>query len=250
MIFGIIGYGRFGQLWAEALRAQGEVRVFDPNPARFPKDAPFKSEPLETIAKSDVIFLTVPISTLESVCQNLAPHLNPKAIVLDCCSVKIHPAEVMSRVFPAPQAIIATHPLFGPDSVKRSGGLRGHRIVVCPVRASDDQKREMLKLFAGMELITVEATPEQHDRQMARSQGLIHFIGRGLEALHLEPQALSTPDFQALIAMNAMVVNDAWQLFLDMHRFNPYTKEIRKSFLTQLKALDRSIGGSDDTEKA
>jgi prephenate dehydrogenase len=80
---------------------------------------------------------------------------------------------------------------------------------------------------------------------MARSQGLIHFIGRGLEALQLQPQMFSTPDFQALLNINTMVVNDAWQLFLDMHRFNPYAKEVRKNFLKQLNALDRSIGGDD-----
>lgn len=246
MIYGIVGYGRFGQLWAEALKSFGEVRVYDPNPSRFPKDATVTPSPLEDVGQADVIFLTVPISAFEPVCQSLKPHLNPQAIVMDCCSVKLHPAEVMSRVFPDTQAIVATHPLFGPDSVGRSGGLRGHRIVLCPVRCSDDQKHQLLQLFVTMGLSVIESTPDEHDRQMARSQGLIHFIGRGLEALHLQAQQLSTPDFQALININAMVVNDAWQLFLDMHRFNPYTKEIRKSFLKQLNALDRSIGGDDE----
>lgn len=250
MIFGIIGYGRFGQLWVEALRPFGEVRVYDPNPSRFPKDASVKPSTLEEAGQSDVLFLTVPISAFEQVCQSLKPHLNSNAIVMDCCSVKLHPEQVMSREFPDTQAIMATHPLFGPDSVGRSGGIRGHRIVLCPVRCSPDQKHQMLQLFATMGLSVVESTSDEHDRQMARSQGLIHFIGRGLEALHLQPQQLSTPDFQALININAMVVNDAWQLFLDMHRFNPYTKEIRKSFLKQLNALDRSIGGDDENSKS
>lgn len=246
MIFGIVGYGRFGQLWAEALKQFGEVRVYDPNPQRFATDAKPKSATLGEVAQSDVVFLTVPISAFDQVCQTLMPHLNPKAIVMDCCSVKTHPAKVMETTFPKTQAIIATHPLFGPDSVRHTGGLQGHRIVVCPIHCTADQKQQAITLFAQMGLSPIESTPDDHDRQMARSQGLIHFIGRGLEALHLQSQQLSTPDFQALININAMVVNDAWQLFLDMHRFNPYTKEVRRSFLKQLSALDRSIGGDDD----
>lgn len=247
MIFGIVGYGRFGQLWADSLKSFGEVRVYDPNPQRFGTGAP-KSSSLEDVAASDVVFLTMPISAFEAGCEAIKPHLNPKAIVMDCCSVKIHPAEVMSRVLTQKQAVIATHPLFGPDSVKRTGGLQGHRIVVCPVHCSPDQKQQVMTLFAQMGLSPIESTADEHDRQMARSQGLIHFIGRGLEALQLQNQMLSTPDFQALLNINSMVVNDAWQLFLDMHRFNPHTRAIRQKFIQQLTALDRSIGGADDSQ--
>lgn len=249
MIFGINGYGRFGQLWAESLKSFGEVRVYDPNPSRF-LGTSVKSSTLEEVAQADVIFLTMPISVFESACAAIKSHLNPKAIVMDCCSVKLHPAEVMTRLFSKAQAVIATHPLFGPDSVKRSGSLQGHRIVVCPVHCTADQKQQVMTLFAQMGLSPIESTPDEHDRQMARSQGLIHFIGRGLEALQLQAQMLSTPDFQALLNINSMVVNDAWQLFLDMHRFNPHTRTVRQKFIQQLMALDRSIGGADDKKDA
>lgn len=249
MIFGIVGYGRFGQLWADSLKSFGEVRVYDPNPSRFTGTA-VQAATLEQVAQADIVFLTMPISAFEAGCEAIKPHLNPKAIVIDCCSVKIHPAEVMSRVFTQKQAVIATHPLFGPDSVKRTGGLQGHRIVVCPVHCSPDDKQQIMTLFAQMGLSPLESTPDDHDRQMARSQGLIHFIGRGLEALQLQSQMLSTPDFQALLNINAMVVNDAWQLFLDMHRYNPHTRTVRQKFIQQLTALDRSIGGTDDQKDA
>lgn len=249
MIFGIVGYGRFGQLWADSLKSFGEVRVYDPNPSRFTGTA-VQAATLEQVAEANIVFLTMPISAFEAGCEAIKSHLNPKAIVMDCCSVKIHPAEVMSRVFTQKQAVIATHPLFGPDSVKRTGGLQGHRIVVCPVHCSPDQKQQVMTLFAQMGLSPIESTPDEHDRQMARSQGLIHFIGRGLEALQLQNQMLSTPDFQALLNINAMVVNDAWQLFLDMHRYNPHTRTVRQKFIQQLTALDRSIGGTDDQKDA
>lgn len=250
MSFGIIGFGRFGQLWAETLKQFGEVRVYDPNPQRFEPKTPFKPSTLEQVAASDMIFLTVPISAIEETCQTLKPHLNPKTVVMDCCSVKSFPAEVMQRIFVPEQPLIATHPLFGPDSVRRTNGVQGHRIVVCPLRCTEAQKHEVLGIFSKMGLVALETTPELHDRDMARSQGLVHFIGRGLESLQLQPQSLSTPDFQALLNINAMVVNDAWQLFLDMHRYNPFTKSIRQKLIKQLQALDRSIGGTDDGQDA
>ncbi|PIR21025.1 MAG: prephenate dehydrogenase [Deltaproteobacteria bacterium CG11_big_fil_rev_8_21_14_0_20_47_16] len=250
MTIGIVGFGRFGQLLAESLKPIGDVVVYDPNPQRFSQESGFALTPLEQVVKSDILFLTVPISTFEAVCESIKNDLNPEAIVLDCCSVKVHPASVMKNTFSPAQAIIATHPLFGPDSAKRTNGIRGHRIVLCPIHASAEQKQKITDLFTQLGLITIDSTPEEHDRQMARSQGLVHFIGRGLEALHLQQQLLSTPDFQSLLSINAMVVNDAWQLFLDMHRFNPYAKEIRRGLLQQLTALDRSIGEGNDPKDA
>jgi len=70
---------------------------------------------------------------------------------------------------------------------------------------------------------------------------LVHFIGRGLKALNLHHQEFATPDFEALININHMVVHDTWQLFLDMHRYNPYAKSIREKFIEQLSLLDNEI---------
>jgi prephenate dehydrogenase len=147
----------------------------------------------------------------------------------------------MQKIFSATQPLLATHPLFGPDSVKRSGGLAGHKIVVCPVQCTIEQQHAMEELFKKMGLTVLLATPDAHDREMASSQGLVHFIGRGLAALDLQPQDISTPDFQALLRINQMVLNDTWRLFLDMHQYNPYTKQIRKKFIHQLVKLDQAI---------
>lgn len=241
MNFGIVGYGRFGQLWAKSLITYGDVRVYDVNQSKITSESPCKSLTLEEVAATDVLFLTVPISAFDSLCVAVKPYLKPNTIVVDCCSVKLFPVERMMHHFSETQPIIATHPLFGPDSVKRTNGLPGHRIVVCPARCTNEQSKILTDLFDKMGLTTIESTADDHDLQMARSQSLIHFIGRGLEALSLQPQVLSTPDFQSLLNINTMVVNDAWQLFLDMHRYNPHTRIIRENFVQKLIALDRSI---------
>jgi len=243
MIFGIVGYGRFGQLWANALQPFGEVRVYEKNqPIAHAADTEIKISTLEEVAQADVVFLLVPISELALTCQQIKPFLNPTTLIIDCCSVKIYPVEVMQKVFSKEQPLLATHPLFGPDSVKKIGGFEGHKIAICPIHCTKKQQQDMESIFKKMGLQIFVTTPDEHDKEMANSQGLVHFIGRGLAALDLQPQDIATPDFQALLNINTMVIHDTWRLFLDMHQYNPYTKQIRKKFIHQLTKLDQAIG--------
>ena len=138
------------------------------------------------------------------------------------------------------QPIIATHPLFGPDSVKRLG-IEGQKIVVSPVRVTEEQLNMFEKMFEKMKFKIIHATPEEHDRQMARSQALVHFLGRGLAELDLQDQEISTPDYQSLLRINDLVTNDTLQLFLDMQRFNPYAKEVREELIQALQKLGNNI---------
>lgn len=241
MKFGIIGYGRFGKLWANALLPYGSIQVFDKNIIEK-ADSPVNIATLkEVAASSDVLFILVPISDFGQVCNEIKPLLNKHTLVVDCCSVKIFPTNIMQQVFDPGQPLLGTHPLFGPDSVKRHGGLQGHKIVMCPVRCSEALFGKLEKIFSDMGLKVIIANPETHDKEMANSQGLVHFIGRGLAALNLQPQEISTPDFQALLNINQMVINDTWRLFLDMHQYNPYAKLIREKFLHQLSKLNEAI---------
>ncbi len=241
MQFGIIGFGRFGKLWAQALLPFGEVLVYDTHLPTQLDNTQLKISTLAEVTQADIVFLLVPISEFARGCEQIKPLLNPKSLLVDCCSVKVYPLTIMQQVFSKQQAFIGTHPLFGPDSVKRTGGLAGHKIVLCPVPGTELQVKLLEDLFMQMGLQTFITTAEQHDKDMANSQGLVHFIGRGLAALDLQPQSIATPDFQALLNINNMVVNDTWRLFLDMHQYNAYTKNIRKKFIHQLTKLEQAI---------
>jgi prephenate dehydrogenase len=238
--FGIIGYGRFGKLWANALSSFGEVKVYEKNSCAD-ITAPIQSTTLDEVTQCDMVFILVPISEFETLCKQIKDKLNPTSLLIDCCSVKVHPAKVMQEVFPSTQPIICTHPLFGPDSVKKSGGFSGHKIVICPLQNFEEHYPQLEKILQQLLLTISITTPEEHDKQMASSQSLVHYIGRGLAALDLKPQELATPDFQALLNINNMVINDTWQLFLDMQKYNPYAKQIRKKFVNQLLKLEEVI---------
>lgn len=235
MIFGILGYGRFGKLWAQCLEPFGEVRVYDPK-----NDKTRRFNTVEEVLATDFLFVLVPIGRFETVCKSLAQKIPANTVVVDACSVKVHPAEVMQKVFPKKQALIATHPLFGPDSVERLG-LKGRKMVLCPLRAETKQVQALKKIFQKMGLEIFECTPKEHDEQMAKSQALVHFLGRGLAGLKLKEQDLYTPDYEALRRIDSVVNNDTWELFFDMQRLNPYTEKMRKTLLQKLRALHHEI---------
>lgn len=222
--FGIIGFGRFGQLWTDCLKPFGDVKIFDKNSRKNIQCAPLKN-----VVSADMLFLLAPISEIENICKKIAPLLKRETVVIDACSVKVHPVKIMKKWLSKGQPVIATHPLFGPDSVKRFG-LKNQKIVVFPVRSSKKQIQSFEKILKKLRLKIIHATPEQHDLQMAKSQALVHFLGRGLGPLNLSPQDIATPDYNTLLRMNDMVNNDTWQLFYDMQNFNPYTKKSAKLF--------------------
>ena len=240
MTIGIIGYGRFGQLWANVLaNLDLTVLVYDEKTIQVDYDN-IHSVNLETVVNCHFLFLAVPISEIENVCRKISGLVPSQTVVVDVASVKVHPASVMRRYLGTEQSIIATHPLFGPDSVARSG-FAGHNIVVCPIRISETWAKKFESLLKMLQLNIIYTTPEDHDRQMARSQALVHFIGRGLEPLECKSQKISTPDYQSLLRMNSMVHHDTEQLFFDMQRYNPYTKDIRLKLLHSLQRLQRQI---------
>jgi prephenate dehydrogenase len=241
MNFGIIGFGRFGQLWVRELAKHGQVLVCDKRKFSLPKNSKLKAVNLKQAAACEMVFLCVPISQIAAVCKQISQYLNPASLVLDTASVKVRPVVEMKKFLPKRQPIIATHPLFGPDSVRRLGTIQGLKIVVCPVRSSQAHEIRAARLFEKMGLKIIQTTPWEHDRQMAPSQGLVHFIGRGLMGLRLKHQEIATPDFETLLHIGDMVGHDTWQLFCDMQNFNPFAKSIRRKFLGNLHRMEQRI---------
>ena len=228
--FGIIGYGRFGKLWAGHLSKSGPVLVYDKNQAEKIVGKNISRATLRQVCRADILFLLVPISKIGELSAQIKNNLLPSTIVADACSVKVYPLEVLKSALGKQQPIIGTHPLFGPDSAGKVKTLSGFKIAVVPVRANKDQLSEFESVLLRLKLKLIRTTAQNHDRQMANSQGLIHFIGRGLYGLKLKPQDIATPDYISLLHIKDMVVHDTWQLFLDMQRYNKFVKPVQANF--------------------
>ena len=128
---------------------------------------------LAIIAAQDLIIPAVPISEFESVIKQLSPLLKPGSIVADVCSVKEHPAEIMQKYLPAHTSILATHPMFGPDSA--SDSFFGRKLVLCPIRLEETRYQNIKRYLQEQGLTLIETTPAHHDEISDLSLGAFYW---------------------------------------------------------------------------
>lgn len=242
----IIGFGRFGQLWASVLKEDFAVLVHDSSPELADRAAEIGVEfvHLRKALSCDVIFYCVPISAFEKILISHLPifaELPGTRTLTDVLSVKLHPMEVFEKHLPAGYSAILTHPMFGPDSV-RLNGLAGQPIVLDRFKSSDDNFRFWKNYFAKKGLQVLEMSADEHDRLAAQSQGVTFFIGRILGEFGLEPTLIDTMGTKKLQEIKTLVCNDTWQLFVDLQTYNPHTRSMRvKLSNAQEKIFDQLL---------
>ncbi len=239
---GIVGFGAFGRLIARHLRPYFQLRVYDPAPSAM--DAPGFEDvvfaELETVARNSIIVLAMPVDRIEETVAAIAPHIPPGALVLDVGSVKSTPARIMKDRLPENVDVIATHPLFGPQSA--SHGIAGLKIAVCPVRGSRSWRViAFLRRHLGLDVIVT--TPEAHDREVAAAQGLTHLIAKLLVRMEPLPTTMTTRSFDLIMQAVGMVRHDAAEVFHAIEQANPHSREVRRRFFDLASALDAELTG-------
>ncbi|TFG57701.1 MAG: prephenate dehydrogenase/arogenate dehydrogenase family protein [Spirochaetales bacterium] len=234
MNIGVYGLGRFGYFWAAILSKNFKVAAFSRNPERpVPPGVERVSE--EEVCGCGTLFLCTAISSLNEVLPRISPLLKPGTLVADTCSVKVRPVKMMEAFLPSSAQILATHPMFGPDSAKT--GLKGLPLVYHPVRMGPENDAYWKSYFNSLGLSVIEMTPDEHDRQAAYTQGVTHFIGRVLDDMKLEPNPIGTMGYGSLLSIIQQTCNDPWQLFLDLQLYNPHTEEMRRKLKSSLEEI-------------
>lgn len=232
----VYGYGRFGKLWADILAEEYKVKVFSRRGLKKEEVSPgiiIASE--EELFDCDAMFLCVAISSMEETLIKTKKYHNKKTTFFDTCSVKTYPVQWMLTHLPAESPIIATHPMFGPDSYCRNGEKMP--LVMCKVRSEENVFKEWKNFFVSRNMRVEVMTADEHDRKVAYSQGITHYIGRVLADLKLEPNSISTVGYKKLLEIIQQTCNDNWQLFLDLQKYNPYTRQMRKDLHISLKKI-------------
>jgi prephenate dehydrogenase len=243
-MIGIIGYGRFGKLASRYLAEDFEVFVYN----RADKSSEInltaaRAASLETVCRQDIVIPCVPISIFRKFLKDIAPLIKPDALVVDVCSVKEFPIRWMREILPATVSILATHPMFGPDSA--SDSLAGRKICLCQVRISEKHYRKIKSYLEAKGLVVIEATAAEHDRQIATSLALTHLIGRTLSESGARRLDIDTEGYKRLLHILEVVERDTWQLFMDMHRYNPHAKKKRIEFMDIMQDINARLEQGD-----
>ncbi len=244
-MIGIIGFGRFGELAAHYLARDVDVVVFDSGGkgARIEAVGAHPAD-LETTCAQEMVLLCVPISHMQTQLKTIAPLLKPGTVVIDVCSVKVYPVRWMTELLPTEVEILPTHPMFGPDSAAET--LAGAKIVLCRDRISSANYDKVANWLKNQDLIVIEATPEEHDRQIAVTLAMTHFLGRSLSAFGAEKLPIDTEGYKRLMHILEVVENDTWQLFKDMHRYNPFAAEQRSRFMEAMQQINERLDADND----
>jgi len=229
---GIIGFGAFGKLMHEHLKDYFEVRVYDKSG---------ECDTLEKTAQSDVVVFAVPVQTLESAAQDAKQFIAPNTLIADVTSVKVLPTTILKKYFPD-NPLLATHPIFGPQSVKKNGGVLSGLTIAITETPSENQYAPIKKfLTEKLALKVVEISSEEHDKNMALVQGLTHFIGRALKHMDIDYCDIGTESYNQLVELKNLLKNDSWELFETIQNNNPYICDIRTKFIQELKQLEERL---------
>lgn len=240
----VLGFGRFGKLWAELLQPDFEVAVWARHDiSEEAEKMGVKFVSLEEGLTREAIFLAPPISSFEQVVRGIAPIIErtkPK-LIADVLSVKMYPKGIFEKYLPEEQPALLTHPMFGPDSVTANGGFTGLPIMLDKFRTDTETFSFWKDYFVRKGLRVIEMTAEEHDRAAARSQGVAHFMGRVLEDFELESTSIDTLGTKKLLEIRDLAANDTWQLFTDLQTKNPYTKEMRAKLGESMERIYNSL---------
>lgn len=181
---------------------------------------------LKKAYESETIFFAVPIESFEYVISEHKEYIKPEHVLIDVLSVKLHPKYIFEKhLGNSKTQILLTHPMFGPDSAKKS--FADLPIVMDKFKATADTFAFWKDFFTKKNLKVIEMSADEHDRLAADSQGLTHFIGRLLDEFGMDKTAIDTMGTKQLLSVKEQTIHDTWELFNNLQHYNPYTKPMR-----------------------
>lgn len=235
---GIVGYGHFGRFLHEVgtrFFPELEIRIHS---RRIEVDGKTFFD-LATVAQSDVVILCGAISEYEAQLRSVLEHALPDTILVDVATVKKHTNELCKRYCDG-RRFISTHPMFGPESYKKhNGNVTGFRIVVTDYALKNDDYQMLKNAFATIGFLIIEMTADEHDRRLAETLFLTHYVGQSILKAGFGRTEIDTLSFQFLMDAVESVKDDK-QLFEDVYRFNPYCADVAK----RLHAAQEQVFGA------
>lgn len=225
---GLIGYGHFGAFLHDlAQRHLPDAALKIHSGRRKPDGVRFF--PLEEVAACDAVVLAVPISAYADALATIGPHMKPNGIVIDIATVKKYTTGLLQALQPA-RPFIAMHPMFGPESyAKRGNDITGLRIVVTGHSLAPSHYSALCRKLTAAGFSIIEKTAEAHDKDLAETLFLTHYIGQVIARGGFERTDIDTVSFGFLMDAVDSVRHDG-QLFEEVYRFNPYCRKVIERF--------------------
>lgn len=228
---GIAGYGAFGAFVHVLLtRFAPDIQVRVHSSRNAPDGETFFSA--EDVAECDALVFAVPISAFEETLVKFLPLMRADTIIVDVATVKMHTVEILKRLA-GDRHYIATHPMFGPESYeKKAQDVSGFRIVIADSTLPLESVSELVEFLKTCGFDVVQMTAADHDKHLAETLFLTHFIGQIVSKAGFNRTEIDTVSFGYLMNAVESVQHDT-QLFQDVFKFNPFCADVLDRFEMQ-----------------
>lgn len=232
---GLIGYGHFGaflHVLAERYLPDAPLKVYACDQA---PDGELYF-PLDDVAGCDAVILAVPINAYKATLEQIQPHLRAGSVVIDIATVKKHTMDLLQAADPR-VTFLSMHPMFGPESYsQRDGNVDGFRVVITGHNLDLRTYDAFCEKLSGAGFSIIEKTADAHDKDLAETLFLTHYIGQIVARGGFKRSDIDTVSFGSLMDAVDSVRHDT-RLFEDVFRFNPYCREVVERF----QASDRDV---------
>jgi prephenate dehydrogenase len=236
----ILGAGKMGVWFAKFFKEKGDsIILADRNKPKLEK---LKNElNVETadfaqaVLEADRVLICVSMSSFEEVVKRISPNVRAGQVVMDVCSIKDFPVQVMHQYL-KDALVLGTHPVFGPGS----NGVKHKAYVLTPTNADEDVYAQSFKKWLEAEGARVFVmTPKKHDELMSVVLGLPHFLGLvACETLLEQPSFSETKKvagttFRMLFTLAEATALETPDLYANLQMNLPEMRKIEKTFLSK-----------------
>jgi prephenate dehydrogenase len=236
----IIGTGKMGVWFAKFCREKGDQVILTGRDMAKLNDLGKKLgvetfEILEAVKTADRIIVCVSISAFEEVIKKIGPYTRENQTVMDICSIKGYPVEVMHKNI-RNGLILGTHPLFGPGSK----GVKHKTFILTPTTDQEKAFAEEYRIWLEKEAAHVFLmSPQKHDELISVVLGLTHFFGLAVCETLLEQQdfldtkKVAGTTYRMLFTLAEATVLESPDLYSNLQTMLPRVKNIEEQFLAK-----------------
>lgn len=175
----ILGAGKMGVWFAKFCKENNETVILaDRNADKLRKlgkelGVETTTDFTEAAKSAELVIICVSISSFEEVVKQIAPAISDGQVVMDICSIKEYPVQVMHQYIKH-GLVLGTHPLFGPGS----SSVKGKAYILTPTTPAEEKYAS--KFRGWLQKVDAQVfvlSPKKHDELISAVLGLPHFLG-------------------------------------------------------------------------
>jgi prephenate dehydrogenase len=237
----IIGAGKMGRWFAQFFLNEGDTVIVSSRSkeklSRIRDELGVEvASNVDAVKKADRVMICVPIDNFEDIVKEIQSSTRPDQVVMDICSVKESPVNIMHRYLKT-GITLGTHPMFGPGAKN----IKNQNVALTPTTDkervfADDFKKWLENRGAHVFIMS----PRKHDELMSVVLGLTHFIGIVVcDTLvnipnFVETRKVSGISYRMLLTLAEAIASEEGDFYTSLQMNLPKVDEVEGAFLKNL----------------